>query len=105
MSEPTELELAAAKAHYHGPGCGDPGEYNGFLVGVAWQKSQSDEVKSILEHQADMHALWSIDPSAPEAILQAALRHLTAVLQGEPLMAKIAKDIYWNCKLGEGLNE
>lgn len=56
----------------------------------------SDEIKEILEHQAQMESLWLINPTITESILQAALRHLTAVLQGQPVMAKIAKDMYWN---------
>lgn len=55
----------------------------------------SDEIKEILEHQADMESLWTLDPTITEALLQAALRHLTAVLQGEPVMAKLSKDMYW----------
>ncbi len=56
------------------------------------------EIEEILEHQAGMESLWSLlNPTISEAMLQAALRHLTAVLQGEPVMAKIAKDLYWNC--------
>lgn len=55
-----------------------------------------DEIKEILEHQANMESLWCFSGTVSESLLQAALRHLTAELQGEPVMAKIAKDQYWH---------
>lgn len=54
MSEPTESELAAAEAHYHGPGCGDPGEYNGFLEGVSWQKRQNKQLEIAIKGLTDL---------------------------------------------------
>lgn len=56
----------------------------------------TDEIKKILAHQANLESLWLLKPTIGEALLQAALRHLTAVLEGDPAMAKIAKDIYWD---------
>ena len=55
------------------------------------------EIEEILEHQAGMESLWLIEPTIGEALLQAALRHLTAALRGESVIAKINKDMYWHC--------
>lgn len=57
------------------------------------------ELLAIVNHQANMPSLWStrLDGSVSlhEAMLQAALRHLHAVIEGTPEMAEMFKKQYW----------
>lgn len=58
------------------------------------------QLKEIVEHQAKMQSLWALPIDRPitfsEAMLAAALRHLHAVIEGDELMAKAAKKLYWD---------
>jgi hypothetical protein len=54
------------------------------------------ELKDIVNHQAFMESLWALEPTINEAMLQAALRHIHAVIEGNEEMAEKAKNIYWN---------
>jgi hypothetical protein len=54
------------------------------------------DLKAIVEHQANMESLWLDKPTIHEALLQAALRHLHAVIEGDVGIAKVSKDFYWN---------
>jgi hypothetical protein len=53
------------------------------------------ELKQIISHQANMKSLWLLNPTITEHILQSALRHLHAVIEGDELMAKEMKKVYW----------
>ena len=58
-----------------------------------------DKIKEVVDHQADMETLWSkpIDrlPTMAESALQAALRHLHAVIENQPFIAETYKKAYW----------
>jgi hypothetical protein len=54
------------------------------------------DLKAIVEHQANMESLWLAEPTIHEALLQAALRHLHAAIEGDEGVAKVSKDFYWN---------
>lgn len=56
----------------------------------------SEELKEIVDHQANMHGLWFIDGTITEKLLQYALRHLHAVIEGDELMANEYKKFYWD---------
>lgn len=57
------------------------------------------ELLAIVNHQANTPSLWSTPldgaPSLHETMLQAALRHLHAVIEGTPEIAKLFKEQYW----------
>lgn len=57
------------------------------------------ELVQIIRHQAAMETLWGIsdEPSRiSEAMLQAALRHLHAVIEGDIAASRTAKAEYWD---------
>ena len=60
--------------------------------------NKHEELLEIVNHQTEMASLWSINPTAPEAMLQAALRHLHAVIEDDPAEAEAAKKIYWEAE-------
>jgi len=55
------------------------------------------DLKEIVEHQANMETMWlDSPPTIAEAMLQSALRHLHAVIEGDAEMAKLSKENYWD---------
>ena len=58
------------------------------------------ELAEIVAHQANLESLWLMHPTITEALLMAALRHLHAVIENNPVAAKAAKRIYWNVEDG-----
>lgn len=56
--------------------------------------------KEVVDHQANLETLWSspVDrqPSMQEVLLQYALRHLHAVIEGDKRMAAVFKSEYWD---------
>lgn len=54
------------------------------------------ELEDVVKHQAEMQSLWIKNPTATEVILMAALRHLHALIEDDPHMAKICKEFYWD---------
>lgn len=65
-------------------------------------KQGGDRVRAdlmrIVNHQAEMKSLWFLEPSLPEHHLQMALRHLHAMIEGDPALAEIAKQKYWDAE-------
>lgn len=59
-------------------------------------KEQIKELSEIVEHQANMETIWAEPVPITEAILQAALRHIHAVLEGDKAAAELYKEIYWH---------
>lgn len=55
-----------------------------------------NQLKEIVEHQANIASLWLMHPTITEALLMAALRHLHAVIEGDEKAAALAKQVYWN---------
>jgi hypothetical protein len=54
-------------------------------------------VHEIIAHQANLESLWAMHPTTiNEALLQAALRHLHAAIEGDEASAQEAKGRYWN---------
>lgn len=52
-------------------------------------------LKEIVNHQAKMESLWLAHPTLIEAMQQAALRHLHAVIENDPIIAEEFKKAYW----------
>ena len=57
---------------------------------------KTKELLDIVQHQASLQSLWLMEPTIVEALLQAALRHLHAIIEDDLVAAKRAKDFYWN---------
>lgn len=55
-----------------------------------------DELRDTIEHQAGMESLWCRPNTIGEAILQAALRHLHAIVDEDPEIAYLSRQQYWN---------
>lgn len=53
-------------------------------------------LKEIVEHQANMETLWTLHPTITEAALQAALRHLHAIIENDNDLAEFYKHAYWD---------
>lgn len=53
------------------------------------------ELQSIVDYQAELESLWTDTASITEHMLQAALRHLHAVIEGDEEMAELYKPVYW----------
>jgi hypothetical protein len=67
------------------------------LEAIGVELAHEDPIMRVIEHQSEMDSLWPGEfPSIQVALLGAALRHLHAVIEGDALAAKQAKDIYWN---------
>ena len=64
-----------------------------FIAGALWRDEQ---LKEILNHQAEIQSLWLLYPTITEHLLISALRHLHAVIEGDRDAAEAAKKIYWN---------
>lgn len=59
--------------------------------------TRDELLKQIVEHQANMELLWDPQVKSLElAMLQSALRHLHAVIEGDFELAVQVKKQYWN---------
>lgn len=58
--------------------------------------TRDELLKQIVEHQANMETLWLSAPTFGEAMLQSALRHLHAAIEGDLELAEQVKKQYWN---------
>lgn len=54
-----------------------------------------EELKEIVNHQAEIESLWLLAPTISEHLLMSALRHLHAVIEGDEEMADLYKVAYW----------
>lgn len=65
----------------------------GFYEG--WDASRK-ELKKIINHQSNMESLWIKPHFVTENILQKALQHIHAVMNGDNDLAEKCKSFYWN---------